>query len=115
MPLTVAPWRSYVLNDDEEETSFVLIYYDHVQGDFLNNETLYLHIFSAIFISINIFRSNNYLIFLQNLSRPKDKTIYPRNVRNERICKWTKRRSKQIVDRAFEINEYYDWRTVFHI
>ena len=113
MPLTVAPWRSYVLNDDEEETSFVLIYYDHVQGDFINNEKAYLYTFSTILLSGNILQSNNY--HFVSFSRPKDKTIYPRNVRIDRICKWTKRRSKQIVDRAFEINEYYDWRTVFHI
>ena len=58
MPLTVAPWRSYVLNDDEEETSFVLIYYDHVQGNFFNNE----HQFSTITLSINILDSYNYQI-----------------------------------------------------
>ena len=54
MPLTVAPWRSYVLNDDEEETSFVLIYHDHVQGDFINNEKAYLYTFSTILLSGNI-------------------------------------------------------------
>ena len=63
MPLTVAPWRSYVLNDDEEETSFVLIYYDHVQGDFINNEKVYLYTFSTILSSGNILQSNNYHIF----------------------------------------------------
>ena len=59
MPLTVAPWRSYVLNDDEEETSFVLIYYDHVQGEVFNNEKVYLYTFSIILLSRNILLSNN--------------------------------------------------------
>ena len=34
MPLTVAPWRSYVLNDHDEETSLVLIYSDPFQSKF---------------------------------------------------------------------------------
>jgi len=32
VPLTVAPWRSYVLNDPDEETSLVLIYSDPFQN-----------------------------------------------------------------------------------
>ena len=62
MPLTVAPWRSYVLNDDEEETSFVLIYYDHVQGDFFNNEKAYLYTFSTILLIRNIRQTSDYQI-----------------------------------------------------
>ena len=62
MPLTVAPWRSYVLNDDEEETSFVLIYYDHVQGELFNNEKVYLYTFSNTLLCRNILQSNNYPI-----------------------------------------------------
>ena len=62
MPLTVAPWRSYVLNDDEEETSFVLIYHDHVQGDFFKNKKAYLYTFSTILLGRNILQSNNYQI-----------------------------------------------------
>ena len=34
VPLTVAPWRSYVINDEDEETSIVLIFSDPFQSKF---------------------------------------------------------------------------------
>ena len=34
VPLTVAPWRSYVINDEDEETSIVLIFSDPFQSKY---------------------------------------------------------------------------------